>query len=257
MISLKDISAARREQLNSGEHETKNLVECLSIDFRLLVLNCIPGISNSALDQIEQKKQCGIIDRMKGIGSILFKEMGVAGIDVLKNHHSDSIRGLSCYMVSYCDHLSLVDKFEMMKTLADDSHFSVREWAWLALRPDIVCNIKDSLTFLQSWSSHESPYLRRFACEATRPRGVWCAHIPELKINPNIALPLLAMLKTDTHLYVQKSLGNWLNDASKNNADWVLNILELWHAEYPGLIDKRISKLAKRTMNKVKSKKYD
>lgn len=255
MISLKDISTLRREQLNSGEHETKNLMECLSIDFRLLVSSCIPGISDQALDQIEKKKQSGIIDKMKGIGRILFQEMGVSGIDVLQNHGSDSIRGLSCYLVSCCDHFTLTDKFEMMKPLADDRHFSVREWAWLALRPNIVSNIKDSLTFLQGWCSSESSYIRRFACEATRPRGVWCAHIPELKMNPNMALPLLAMLKTDANIYVQKSLGNWLNDASKNNTDWVLNVLKLWDAESPGLMNKRISKLATRTTNKVKSSK--
>lgn len=254
MISLKSISKDRRNELNSGLHETKNLMESLSVDFRSLISNCIPSISKTDLCEIENKKNDGIIAKMKGIGLILLNELGENEIDTLKTHSSDSLRGLACYMVSHCEHLNLIEKLEKIKPLADDPHFGVREWAWLALRPDISKDIHLSLSLFEEWCHSDSAFLRRFACEATRPRGVWCSHIYELRKEPHLAHSLLDKLKLDTHLYVQKSLGNWLNDASKDHPDWVLNLLESWKKDDEETVDKKVIKLATRTIYKTKSK---
>ncbi|MBN8828805.1 MAG: DNA alkylation repair protein [Sphingobacteriia bacterium] len=63
-----------------------------------------------------------------------------------------------------------------------------------------------------------------------------------LKQNPSIGLPVLELLKADSSRYVQNSVGNWLNDASKTQPEWVLNLVHLWQLDnnkYTNYICKR------------------
>jgi 3-methyladenine DNA glycosylase AlkC len=46
--------------------------------------------------------------------------------------------------------------------------------------------IKKGIEILSGWAKHTDENVRRFASEATRPRGVWCEYIEALKNNPKL-----------------------------------------------------------------------
>jgi 3-methyladenine DNA glycosylase AlkC len=123
---------------------------------------------------------------------------------------------------------SLESRLDRIQPFANDEHFGLREWAWLAVRPTIAEDIECSIDLLGSWAEDSSTNIRRFAIEATRPRGVWSKHIAELKTSPMLGESLLDRVMEDPSRYVQDSCANWLNDASKSNPDWVISYCEQW-----------------------------
>ena len=162
-------------------------------------------------------------------------------------HPSDTIRGITCYAIAVCK-LDTLAKFNLLKPLADDSHFSVREWAWIAIRPEFNDHTILVIDFLSDWVTDTSANIRRYASELTRPRGVWCAHNKLLKSNPELAITILEPLKSDPAKYVQLSVGNWLNDAGKDNPKWVINLTDKWLAESKTKETEKIVKRGRRNL---------
>lgn len=249
------------EYLNQGVIETVNLTEWLALDqLELLAYNQKSlNLSKASLETIRenigQLKKPTAMSRIKVIGATLYHEYcGTPKyeelIKRLANHTSDTIRCYATYLISLNNDLSIEERFDQSKFLVADHHFGVREVVWMALRPMIDEHLEKSIEFLSKWSLDEDENVRRFASEATRPRGVWCKHIDTLKETPQIALPLLDPLKSDPAKYVQDSVGNWLNDASKTQADFVVNVCERWMIESPTKETAKIIKRARRTIDK-------
>ncbi len=191
----------------------------------------------------------------KLIGNLIY-EYGISNhslaviIQKLSNHKSDSIRCYAPYLIGLNNNLSVEEKLEQAQQLIADSHFGVRELVWMALRPAVAQNLANSIETLTDWTSDENDNIRRFTTEVTRPRGVWCKHIEELKDKPELALELLEKLKSDESRYVQNSVANWLNDASKTQPNFVIELCQKWELESPTKETKYIVKRALRTINK-------
>ncbi|GIN84164.1 hypothetical protein J6TS2_05500 [Heyndrickxia sporothermodurans] len=81
---------------------------------------------------------------------------------------------------------------------------------------------------------------------------MWTKHIELLKNEPHKALPILNLLHSDSSKYVQDSVGNLLNDASKTQPEWVINQCEKWLKNSDTKETVRIIKKAKRTLVKNK-----
>lgn len=231
--SIKDIPLEVLRKLNRGEIESLTLPECLAVDAAKLMKASFPHISKRQIEVLESLSDKGITRKMAASAKILFDAGGEHILPQLIAHPSDTVRGWGAYMIGFMPGVSLADRLNLARPLADDLHFGVREWAWLGLRPKIVAEIKWALQILQIWSVDNSAYIRRYASEATRPRGVWSEHIAELKQKPEMALNLLNAYQSEQDKYVQDSVANWLNDASKTRPVWVQDICRQWLAKNP------------------------
>lgn len=257
--STKDIPKEILEQLNRGEIETANLVEWLAVDQRLLLENLLKQTNRTKylkpiLLNIEALKKQTVNTINETIGTGIFeqatKNNDTAFLDIISTHQSDLVRCWATYTIGKNPKLNVQQMLEKIQPFAADKHFGVREISWLAVRQTISKNLTESLEILSKWTSHEDENIRRFASEATRPRGVWCEHIEALKQNPALGLTILEPMKSDKAKYVQDSVGNWLNDASKTQPEFVKNLCEKWKKESPTKETAYIIKKAMRTIEK-------
>jgi 3-methyladenine DNA glycosylase AlkC len=225
------------DRLNSGTIETVNLAECLAIDFGLLMGHVVPELVSVTNSRIPPSD--GITKRMAATGKLLLEHLGAVDVRELAAHPSDTVRGWAAYLLAAIPDLTLAERLNSMRSLADDHHFGVREWSWLAVRPYVAAQIDEAIPLLIPWVSDDSLNIRRFAIvvrrrasfEVTRPRGVWCTHIPKLKKNPALGLGLLEPVRADVSRYVRDSASNWLNDAAKSQPEWVQMVCNRWQLE--------------------------
>lgn len=246
--------------LNEGKIPTVNLTEWLSVDQTELITNTFPEIGlkdsiSSITNAINQQKKPSTMGSIKRIGQNLYEHCCESNalnptIALLSNHESDTIRCYATYLIALNTDLSILEKLDQSKKLIADKHFGVREIIWMALRPKIEKNLTESIEILSKWTYDPDENIRRFTTESTRPRGVWCKHIEELKENPERALPILEPLKSDKSNYVQNSVGNWLNDASKSKPEFVIKLCAQWKFESPTVETKKIIKRGLRTLEK-------
>lgn len=257
--SIKDIPPDILAQLNRGEIETANLTEWLAVDQRLLLESLllqndrkeylIPVLEN--VNRLK-KQTVNSINETIGIGllNLALKNKDDEFLSKLSTHQADLVRCMAAYTIGRNNDLQLKEKLNKIQLFASDSHFGVREICWMAVRPDIARNLDESIDILSIWTMHGNKNVRRFASESTRPRGVWCEHIDALKQNPGLGLEILEPLRSDSSRYVQDSVGNWLNDASKSQPEFVVEICDEWLRESPTKETQYIVKKALRTIKK-------
>lgn len=243
----RDIPGDILRRLNRGEIETATLAEGLAINFVALLGEVEPALKKQAASCFATTP--GIVRRMMMAAKLLLDHHGKTEVESLKNHSSDTVRGWASFMIGISPNLSLRERLKRIKPLADDSHFGVREWAWLAVRPHIAADVDEAIGLLCPWTGEASANLRRFAVEATRPRGVWCAHIDAFKQQPKKGLPLLEPLREDPTIYVQNSVSNWLNDAGKSSPEFVVSLCRRWAKESTAPATLRIVKRATRSFS--------
>lgn len=257
--STKDIPHDILEKLNLGKIETANLVEWLAVDQRILLENLLKQSNrthylNPILANVEALKKQTVNTINEAIGTGLFEQTtennDYAFLENISNHTSDLVRCWATYTIGRNTKLNIKEMLQQIQPFSADKHFGVREICWLAVRPSIAKNLKKSIEILSGWTNHPDENIRRFASEATRPRGVWCEHIEALKQYPELGLTILEPMKSDKAKYVQDSIGNWLNDASKSQPEYVKNLCEKWKKESPTKETAYIIKKALRTIKK-------
>ena len=257
--SPKEVPEEVLKFLNAGYIETVNLSEWLAIDQKALVAAVFNDLGQPHLIPEFTETMAGLKKQtaaqlIKAVGQLLLDSEQIEDreqlIASLASHKSDSVRCWAAYAVGLNTSPGMQAQFAAIEPFAADAHFGVKEIAWLAMRDVIIEQLEASLTLLSQWSHNADENVRRFASEATRPRGVWCPHIDVLKEDPSPALPILEPLKNDPAKYVRDSVGNWLNDASKTRPDWVIEVCDRWTSESPTKETAYIVKKARRTIDK-------
>lgn len=245
--------------LQSGQLESVNLTEWLAVNHIVLLDHIVNELdlkqqAGSMVDELQQGAEKKIMKIIPAIAQAwlslmerLPSESRALIIKKLSTHLSDSVRCWAAYIVGLDQKLSLDQKLTHIRSFAADSHFGVREIAWMAVRESISNELEPSIRILSDWVQDNNAFVRRFAIEATRPQGVWAKHISALKNNPGLALVLLEAVKSDPVKYVQDSVGNWLNDAGKSNPEWVQQVCKTWSDTSDTKDTKRIIKRALRS----------
>jgi 3-methyladenine DNA glycosylase AlkC len=220
-------------QLEAGTLETANLTEGLAINMAKLLSVVAPRASKNSIDL-----DLGIVQRMAQ-GGLTLRSIK----SDLTLHPSDTVRGWAAFAIGQDETVDPIKRLKAIKVFAADSHFGVREWAWMAVRAIVVAKPLETIATLTPWVKDKDPNVRRFATEATRPRGVWAASIPLLRQEPRHALPILEALKHDAEKYVEDSVANWLNDAAKDQPQWMKQLLSQWKKD--GVSEKLLVRAAR------------
>lgn len=100
--------------------------------------------------------------------------------------------------------------------------------AEFAIRPFLTKHFDLTHQQLLRWTEHDNEHVRRLASEGIRPRLPWASQLPALKEDPSPIWPILDKLKTDSSLYVRRSVANNLNDISKDHPEAVLAVCRQW-----------------------------
>ncbi|SFM76619.1 DNA alkylation repair protein [Variovorax sp. OV329] len=247
------------EGLSLGLLETVNLNEFLALDLQRLAAQVAQHIgldpqADRLLDTLAMLAAFKPMQRHGHVSRALYDLTALHGerdavAHRLATHASDVARCWATQWVTLSG-LPLAAQLEAVRRFAADTHFGVREFAWMAVRDAVSTAPGQALALLQPWALDADPNIRRFASELTRPRGVWCAQIEALKSEPWQALPLLEALRADGSRYVQNSVANWLNDASKTQGPWVDETCERWLGKSDSPATRYIVQRARRTLRK-------
>lgn len=121
-------------------------------------------------------------------------------------------------------------------TSLGSSEFAVREF----LRMDLDKTLK----VMQHWAEDKDHHVRRLASEGSRPRLPWSFKLQQLIKEPSLTAGILERLKADEEPYVRKSVANHLNDISKDNTAYMLQLVKSWDSSncHTGWIIKHASR---------------
>ncbi|MEY4565769.1 MAG: hypothetical protein RLY14_739 [Planctomycetota bacterium] len=256
---LADVSSEVREALAEGLLETKNLTEWLAVDRPHLATRVFSRFSHYDWWP-ELRKEIKASSHLSALKFSLWIGQRLATFvhpqddlwQTIAKHPSDVVREWAACIVGYRSDLTLKEKMIRIRPMADDPNAGLREVAWMALRGDVARDPSKSIKPLLAWTTEKSDRLRRYSSEITRPCGVWCAHIGLLKSKPEIGLPILEKLNMDSSKYVRDSVANWLNDASKTQPDFVLEVTDRWRKECQSPNTDKIISRALRTIRHQK-----
>ncbi|MBL7919347.1 MAG: DNA alkylation repair protein [Bacteroidia bacterium] len=112
-------------------------------------------------------------------------------------------------------------------------HFTQFGSSEFAIREFLKRDFNKTIKVMNQWAKDKNAHVRRLASEGSRPRLPWSFKLDHVIKNPQSTQSILDALKQDEELYVRKSVANHLNDHSKDNTDFMLQVLKAWDKKHP------------------------
>jgi 3-methyladenine DNA glycosylase AlkC len=172
-----------------------------------------------------------------------------SALEALEAAQHERVRGLAPFVVSRAFSQELETSLRHLRRQAAVPGTWIQEGAQVALKALIVAHgLDEVLPMVAGWASDPAPEVRRCLVEGLRPRGVWTAHILELRRDPAPLRPVLERVLDDPSLYVRKAAANCLNDVSKDNPEPLLIWAAEWLSGEPGAARRWVLKQGLRTL---------
>jgi len=126
------------------------------------------------------------------------------------------------------DFVSLYGKDHFDRSMEALRYFTTFGSSEFAIREFLKTDLEKTLQMMHHWTDDENVHVRRLASEGSRPRLPWSFKLDAIIENPSLTRGILERLNKDPELYVRKSVANHLNDHSKDNASYLLEVLSSW-----------------------------
>ena len=171
-------------------------------------------------------KQLAILDMV--IAEVL-GERSDRVIDALIASSDEKVNAVAIAMIVALYEQDLEAMLMGLKRTATLSKTWPREHSCVALHNLFIrYGVEPVLQKVCPWLMDPDEGVRRVVSECIRPRLMMVAHIDELKRNPILLKKVFEPLLDDPSDYVRKSVGNCMNDVSKDNPAMLLEWLEEW-----------------------------
>lgn len=225
----------------------KKFYEHFAIEFNKVDKNFPPG--KFVKDVTKNIEQLSLNERMRNTSIVLKKYLSTdykKSLDQLIKIIPNLERNYTSLV--FPDFVGLYghDDFHLsMEALKYFTQFGSSEFA---IREFLKRDFNKTIRVMNDWADDKNYHVRRLASEGSRARLPWSFKLDEVIKNPKVTQSILEKLKADDVLYVRKSVANHLNDISKDNTEWMLQILNTWDKTNPNTF--WIIKHASRTLIK-------
>lgn len=210
------------KNMYSPELVAKLAAACARVDGHFNAARFTEAVFDAAWPQRELK------DRMRHITHMLHKHLSGDYPAQLQFLYQASPGFTGFTAILFSDFVEVYGLEEVELSIPALADFTLLCSSEFAIRPYLIRYPERMLEECKRWASQPNEHIRRLASEGTRPRLPWGQHVPWIKKNPVVILPILELLKNDTSDYVRRSVANSLNDISKTHPELVLELAKQW-----------------------------
>ncbi|MCB0920223.1 MAG: DNA alkylation repair protein [Actinobacteria bacterium] len=204
-----------------GPDVVERIAESLPVDRTSFVAQCLDGFAELEL-----------MDRARHIARVMHTHLDDDPSVAVRQVHdaigSDRLAGMSAFF--YNPHSEFIGRYglpayaESMAAMVDLTKVFTAEFC---IRPFLE-QYPQTMERLHEWASDPNEHVRRLVSEGTRPRLPWGRRLPAFITDPHPVVALLELLKDDPSDYVLRSVGNNLNDISKDHPELAVEIARAW-----------------------------